>query len=299
MTSHREEWTDHRVAAGAALTDGRLRTGALRALLAIHDLLDRRLPRQVDTLLKELLADPEVRTGYEAVRDPGLICACGDCRDLTEPSVNVTETPEASSEGAAVSSENDPDEALAKVLLDAWLADDRIGVDFGTLARAAREHIETEDAKELRLRELHHFEEEQKRVKAEAERDDMRDGRDHWQEAAKEDRDRADKAGARHEVLREEVEDLRNAVRAGERRLRADGLTIILNHDDERGARVTPPTKPATVTLSREGLTESVVLGIAANDLRRNYSLGWAGLPKSLPDTLERLADAMDGGDQS
>lgn len=50
-----------------------------------------------------------------------------------------------------------------------------------------------------------------------------------------------------------------------------------------------------TVTLDREGLTEPGILRLAANDLRRNYHLGIYGLPKSLPATLDALADAMEG----
>lgn len=50
-----------------------------------------------------------------------------------------------------------------------------------------------------------------------------------------------------------------------------------------------------SVTLDREGLTEPGILRLAANDLRRNYHLGIYGLPKSLPATLDALADAMEG----
>lgn len=63
----------------------------------------------------------------------------------------------------------------------------------------------------------------------------------------------------------------------------------------------TPPEKTErdpdsdTVTLDREGLTEPGILRLAANDLRYNYHLGVYGLPKSLPDTLDALADAMEG----
>ena len=50
-----------------------------------------------------------------------------------------------------------------------------------------------------------------------------------------------------------------------------------------------------TVTLDREGLTEPGILRLAANDLRRNCHLGIYGLPRSLPATLDALADAMEG----
>lgn len=50
----------------------------------------------------------------------------------------------------------------------------------------------------------------------------------------------------------------------------------------------------AAVALDREGLTEPGILRLAANDLRRNYHLGIYGLPRSLPATLDALADAME-----
>ena len=56
-----------------------------------------------------------------------------------------------------------------------------------------------------------------------------------------------------------------------------------------------PQPDSDTVTLDREGLTEPGILRLAANDLRRNYHLGIYGLPRSLPATLDALADAMEG----
>ena len=49
-----------------------------------------------------------------------------------------------------------------------------------------------------------------------------------------------------------------------------------------------------TISLPRDDLTKPAVLRLAAADLRRKYHLGMGGLPRSLPGTLDALADGLD-----